>query len=48
LEKTVILLLNHDDLAEIVRIGDEGDAAAALAVVQRLLAPKARTALEGG
>jgi len=48
LEKTLILVLDEQELLELVRISDDGDTAGALAFVRRNLAPKARTALEGG
>jgi hypothetical protein len=48
LEKTVILILNQDELTDLVRMADQGDSAAALAFVRKSLATKARAALEGG
>jgi hypothetical protein len=48
LEKTLILILEERELHELVRIADQGDSAGALGFVRRTLAPKARTALEGG
>ncbi|HLB65865.1 MAG TPA: hypothetical protein VJJ46_13565 [Anaerolineales bacterium] len=48
MEKTLILVLDEQELLELVRISDDGDTAGALAFVRRNLAPKARTALEGG
>lgn len=48
MEKTVILILDHNELADLVRMAEEGDSAAALAFVRKSLATKARAALEGG
>jgi hypothetical protein len=48
LEKTLVLILEEEDLHELVRISDGGDATGALAFVSKTLAPKARSALEGG